>query len=95
MQHLILRPGPELVLHAFRHEPDDLSPRPTERNVTDRAHEFLFEAVTLHPQVTLADVFGLIEASPLLKRIYRLAFVEARRGAGAAGRPRRGAQAQG
>jgi hypothetical protein len=76
MHHLILRPGPELVLRAFRPEPDELGPRPKERNVTDRAHEFLFEAITLHPQATLADVFALMEASPLLKRIYRPSFVD-------------------
>lgn len=75
MHHLILRSGPELVLRAFRPEPDELGPRPKERNVTDRAHEFLFEAITLHPQATLADVFALMEASPLLKRIYRPSFV--------------------
>jgi len=46
---LILRPGPELVLRAFRPEPDELDRRPKERDVTDRAHEFLFEAITLHP----------------------------------------------
>ena len=76
MHHLILRPGPELVLRAFRPEPDELGPRPKERKVTDRAHEFLFEAITLHPQATLADVFALMEASPLLKRIYRPSFVD-------------------
>jgi hypothetical protein len=77
MQHLILRPGPELVLRAFRPEPDELGRRSKERKVTDRAHEFLFDAITLHPQATLADVFALMDASPLLKRIYRPAFVEA------------------
>lgn len=76
MEHLILRPGPELVLRVFRPEPDQLGPRPKEREVTDRAHEFLFEAITLHPQATLADVFALMEASPLLKRVYRPSFVD-------------------
>lgn len=76
MHHLILRPGPELVLRAFRPEPDELGPHPKERKVTDRAHELLFEAITLHPHATLADVFGLMEASPLLKRIYRPSFVD-------------------
>lgn len=76
MQYLILRPGPELVLRAFRPEPDELGLRPKERDVTDRAHEFLFEAIALHGDTTLADVFGLMEAGPLLKRVYRLAFVE-------------------
>ena len=76
MQHLILRPGPELILRAFRPDPDDLGPRPKERVVTNHAHEFLFDAITLHPQTRLADVFALLDASPLLKRIYRPAFVD-------------------
>lgn len=76
MQHLVLRPGPQLVLRAFRPEPDDLASRPKERDVTDRAHEFLFEPITLHPNTTLAEVFDLMETSPLLKCVYRPAFVE-------------------
>ena len=76
MQHLILRPGPELVLRAFRPEPDELACRSSEREITDRAHEFLFDAITLHPDTLLSDVFGLMEASPLLKRVFRQAFVE-------------------
>ncbi len=76
MQHLILRPGPELALREFRPEQDDLGRRPNEHDVTERAHEFLFEPVTLHGDTTLADIFGLIEASPLLKHVYRSAFVE-------------------
>lgn len=46
MQHPILRPGPEPALRPFRPEPDELGLRPEERNVTDRAHESLFEAIT-------------------------------------------------
>ena len=76
MQHLILRPGPELALREFRPQPNDLERRPQEHDVTERAHEFLFEPVTLHADTTLADVFGLIEASPLLKHVHRPAFVE-------------------
>jgi hypothetical protein len=32
-----------------------------ERHVTDRAHEFPFEAIALNPQATLVDVFELVE----------------------------------
>ncbi len=53
MQHLILRPGPQLVMREFRPEPDDFDARPNEVDVTDRAHEFLFELITLH-----ADLFS-------------------------------------
>lgn len=86
MQHLILRPGPQLVLRVFRPEPDDLGPRATEVDVTARAHELLFEPITLQTGTTLADIFGLMEASPLLMQFYRRDFAqelceEARQGA--------------
>ncbi len=71
MQLLILRPGPQLVMREFRSEPDDLDARPNEVDVTDRAHEFLFELITLHAGTTLADIFRLLDASPLLRMIYR------------------------
>lgn len=71
MQHLILRPGPQLVMREFRPEPNDFDARPNEVDVTDRAHEFLFELITLHAGATLADIFRLLDASPLLRMIYR------------------------
>ena len=76
MQHLILRPGPELVMRALRPEPDDMGGRLNEVDVTGRAHELLFELITIHAETTLADIFRLMEASPLLQRFYRRDFAE-------------------
>jgi|CXWL01.1.fsa_nt_gi hypothetical protein len=76
MQHLILCPGPKLLLRGFRPDPGDVGGRPNETDVSDRAQEFLFELVTVHPETTLADIFSLLEASPLLQRIYRRDLVE-------------------
>jgi hypothetical protein len=63
MQHLILRPGPQLVMRKLRPEPDDLDARPNEIDVTDRAHEFLFELPSLHagqrwPRSSVRRAFG-------------------------------------
>ena len=86
MQRLILRPGPQLVMRAFRPEPGDVGGRLNEVDFTGRAHELLFERVTLHVETTLADIFRLMEASPLLQKSYQRDFaeelcVEARKGA--------------
>jgi hypothetical protein len=76
MQHLILRPGPRLVMRAFRSEPDDTGRRLNEVDVTGRAHELLSEIITVHAETTLADIFRLMEASPLLQMFYRRDFAE-------------------
>ena len=76
MQHLILRPGPQLVLRAFRPEPDDTGSRLKEVDVTGRAHELLFKLITVHAETTLYDIFRLMEASPLLQKFYRRDFAE-------------------
>lgn len=75
-QHLILRPGPQLLMRGFRPEPDDVGGRWSEVDVTGRAHELLFDLVTIHAETTLADIFRLMEASPLLQKLYRLDFAE-------------------
>ena len=76
MQHLILRPGPMLVLRPFRPGLEDVSGRLNEVDVTRRAHEFLFEFITIQVGTTLSDVFRLMEASPLLQKFYRQDFAE-------------------
>lgn len=43
-------------------------------DVTARGHEFLFEEVELDEDVTLADIFGLLDASPVLVAVYRRDF---------------------
>lgn len=45
-------------------------------DVTDRAHEVLFEPVTLDAAVTLGDVFRLMDASPLLQQVFRRDFAD-------------------
>ncbi len=81
--NLTLHPGPKLV-YADRGRPGDAKGR-TEHDVTARADEFLFEFVQLADQVTVADIFGLLDACPALQRIFRREFAaelteEARRG---------------
>jgi hypothetical protein len=76
MQHLILRPGPQLLMRGFRSDPDDVGGRRGEVDVTGRAHELLFDLITVHAETTLADIFGLMEASPLLQKFYRRDFAE-------------------
>lgn len=77
MQHLILRPGPQLVMRAFRPETDDMDSRLNEVDVTGRAHQFLSEPITIHAETTLADIFRLMEARQLLQKLYRRGFAEA------------------
>jgi hypothetical protein len=76
MQHLTLRPGPMLALRPVRPGLEDGSGRMIEVDVTRRAHEFLFEFITIQAGTTLSDVFRLMEASPLLKKVYRQDFAE-------------------
>jgi hypothetical protein len=65
-----------LVLRPFRLEADELGDRPNEVDVAGRAHEFLFETVTLRVGTTLGDIFRLLDASPLLKEIFRREFAQ-------------------
>ena len=72
-------------MQGFRDDPDCPDGHLIDENVTSRAHEFLFEHVTLRNEVTLGDVFALMEASPLLQQFYRRDFAhelceEARKG---------------
>lgn len=50
--------------------------RLNEVDVTGCAHELLFEIITVHAETTLADIFRLMEASPLLQKFYRRDFAE-------------------
>jgi hypothetical protein len=63
MHHLILCPGPQLVMRPFRPEPGDTGSRQKEVDVTGRAHELLFELITIHAETTLADIFSLMESA--------------------------------
>lgn len=62
MTELTLFPGPRL---SFRYSDGTVA------DVTDRAHEFLFESMRLADGVTLRDLFGLLVASPVLVSVFR------------------------
>lgn len=73
MEELLLLPGPRLVQRAVG---DEAEPVVREAEVTARAAEFLFEPVRLDARVTLADVLGLLDASPVLLTVFRREFAE-------------------
>lgn len=68
MGNLILGSGPTLTWRDI-HRQD--SKHPIARNVAEQAIEFLFEPFTLHPDLTLGDVFKLLDACPSLKQVFR------------------------
>ena len=68
MDNLILGPGPTLTWRDIHRQDSD---HPVARNVAEHAVEFLFEPVTLHPDLTLGDVFKLFDACPSLQQVFR------------------------
>lgn len=68
MDNLILGPGPTLTWRDIHRQDSD---HPIARNVAEQAIEFLFEPVTLHTDLTLGDVFKLLDACPSLKQVFR------------------------
>lgn len=92
MQDLTLKPGPVLLARRWETDDEHENGRWHEENVTDRAHERLFDIVTLDAAVTLGDIFRLLDAGPLLRQIFRRDFAdelcaEARKGAVAENAP--------
>jgi hypothetical protein len=86
MQDLTLKPGPALIGRRWRSDDDHESGQWEEQDVSDRAHEYLFAHLALDSALTLGDVFRLLEASPVLKQVFRRDFAdelcdEARKGA--------------
>lgn len=68
MDNLIFGPGPVLTWRDIhRHDADHPGPR----NVAEHALAFLFEPVTLHPDLKLGDVFRLLDRSPALQQVFR------------------------
>ena len=85
-QSHIFRPGPALIAQPWVRGGEASATKSGERDVTDRAHEFLFETIEMDSRVTLADLFRLLDKDPTLKRIFRRDWAEelcaeARRGA--------------
>lgn len=66
MYELRLEPGPNLIRRAYKVGEVD-------ENVTTRTLEFLNQPVELDPNVTLADIFRLLD-HPIMETIYRLDF---------------------
>jgi hypothetical protein len=80
---LRLLPGPVLLYRPLHGPSDDARPRETD--VAERAVEFLFEPVELAQDVTLSDIFKLLDRCPELRGVFRRDFaeelcVEARKG---------------
>jgi hypothetical protein len=73
MDNLILGPGPALIWRDIHRQDSD---RPVEANVAGRAIEFLYEPVALDHRLTLGDVFGLLDACPPLRQVFRRDFAE-------------------
>ena len=75
MQDLTLKPGPLLIARSWQTDNDE-NGQWHELDTTDRAHEYLFAYVTLDSAVTLGDLFRLLDASPVLKQVFRRDFAE-------------------
>ena len=76
MQDLILRPGPVLIARTWETDGKHEDGHWDELDVTDRAHERLFDFITMDPAVTVGDIFRLLDASPLLQQVFRRDFAE-------------------
>jgi hypothetical protein len=77
MNELVLKAGPALVASRWQAKTGTGEGRWVETDVTASAHERLFENVQLADDVTLGDLFGLMEASPVLKAVFVRDYAEA------------------
>lgn len=75
MAELQLFPGPRLVRKAWVYDDDAGTGEWISTDVTDRAHEFLFQDVDADPDVTLADVFRLVMDASIMQSVFRQEFV--------------------
>ena len=75
MAQLQLFPGPRLVRKAWVYDDDAGTGEWISTDVTDRAHEFLFQDVLAAPDVSLADVFRLVMDAPIMQSVFRQEFV--------------------
>lgn len=85
MTELKLIPGPSLISHQWVYDKTTEIGEWVDVDVTSRAHEFLFDDVDIGDGFTLADLFRLLEACPVLQQIMRRNFsdelmAEARKG---------------
>jgi len=94
MQDLTLRPGPALIARRWETDGQHEDGWWHESDLTDCAHERLFDFVLLDEAVTVGDIFRLLDANPLLQQVFRRDFAEdlcaeARKGPVAAAQPDR------
>ncbi len=75
MSELQLFPGPRLVRKSWVYDDDQGVGDWVSTNVTDRAFEYLFHELVTDPEVTLADVFGLVMDEPIMQAVFRQEFV--------------------
>lgn len=85
MTNLILKSGPHLIKRDWEHNSELSTGKWHDRDVTANAHQYLFDTVQVDESVTLQDIFGLLEAAPLLQKVFRRDFcvellVEAKKG---------------
>lgn len=71
MSEFILKAGPVLISRSWETDPATKVGAWQEADVTARAHEHLFECVTLEEDVTLADIFKLVGENPVLQAVFR------------------------
>lgn len=73
LDQLVLGPGPSLVRYDIGDEVDDQA---VAADVVERAAEYLFETVSLAPQLTVGDVLMLLDRCPVLRQVFRREFGE-------------------
>lgn len=75
MSELQLSAGPHLVRKSWAYKRDDGTGEWVTNDVTDNAFEYLFQELEIGPDVTLADVFGLVMDDPIMQAVFRQEFV--------------------
>lgn len=75
MSELQLTAGLRLVRKSWIYDEDKGIGEWVSTDVTDRAFEYLFQELVIDPDVTLADVFGLVMDDPILQAVFRQDFV--------------------
>jgi hypothetical protein len=76
MHDLTLHPGPSLIARRWETDGKYDDGQWRELDVTARAHEYLFEVVGVNADVTVGDIFRLLDANPLLQQVFRRDFAE-------------------
>jgi hypothetical protein len=75
MSELQLSPGPRLLRRSWVYDDDKGVGECVSTDVTDHAFEYLFQELATDPDVTLADVFGLVMDDPIMQAVFRQEFV--------------------